>query len=113
MSKSWMMSFERFCEDIEALGPKPSSDAILDRRNNDKGHSKSNCFWGTRIGNANNRQTNMMVTYQGRTQSLADWSKELRVNHRTLWSRLHDRGYTTKEAFNLPLNWGNRRTNIK
>ena len=52
----------------------------------------------------------MMVTYQGRTQSLADWSTELGLNHRTLWSRLKPRkglkAYTVKEAFETPLYCG-------
>jgi hypothetical protein len=113
MSRDWMMSFEQFCEDIESYGPKPYKRSILERKNVNKGHSRSNCQWATRKINANHRRSNWQVTYQGRTQSLADWSRELGINHRTLWSRLYDRGYTVKETFTRPLHWGNRRANIK
>lgn len=107
LSTSWDTDFWTFVEDIESLGPRPNPDAILDRKNNNLGHSKRNCFWGNRHDNSNDRQSNMMVTYQGRTQSLADWSTELGINHRTLWSRLHDRGYTVKQAFTRSLHYGN------
>ena len=113
LSKAWDNDFWNFAEDIEAMGPKPHPDAILDRKDNDLGHSKRNCFWGNKHDNANNRQTNMMVTYKGRTQSLADWATELGVNHRMLWSRLNPRkglkAYTVKEAFETPLTYGHKK----
>ena len=107
MSSEWMNNFYQFAHDIEALGPRPP-DGILDRRDNDQGHNASNCFWGNPHDNCNNRQTSMMVTYQGRTQSLADWSTELGIKHRTLWSRLKPRqglsAYSVDEAFTKPIN---------
>ena len=108
MSREWFYNFEQFVQDVEALGPKPSTNTILERIDNNKGHSRNNCRWATKKENANNRRNNMLVKYQGRTQSLADWSRELGIKHKTLWCRLHDRGYTVKEAFSLPLNYGNQ-----
>jgi hypothetical protein len=113
MSPQWMKSFERFCEDVEALGPKPHPMAVLERKNKDLGHSKSNCRWATRIENSNNRRTNYDVKFKGKTQSLADWARELGFTHRCLWSRLHDHGYTIREAFTTPLFAGNKRKIIK
>lgn len=96
--------FWTFVSDVEAaIGPMPNLDALLDRIDNDKGFYKDNIFWGTRRVNANNRQSNHKVTYNGKTQSIADWSKEYEINFATLWSRIIDHGMDMETALNLPL----------
>lgn len=93
-------NFENFVNDIEStIGPIPFKGAHLDRKNNDRGYSRNNICWSTPRENSNNRQTNHMVTYQGRRQTLADWSRETGIPFRTLWSRLMDYGLTPKVAF--------------
>jgi hypothetical protein len=51
------------------------------------------------------RKDNLSVTYQGRTQALSAWTKELGLNFSTIWNRI-ERGYTPEEAFNKPINKG-------
>lgn len=98
--KSWD-DFPTFVEDVEdAIGPLPFKGAHLDRINNNKSYSKSNICWSSHRENYNNKRTNRLVRYQGRTQSLADWSRELGIPFRTLWSRIVDYGLSPKEAFN-------------
>lgn len=40
---------------------------------------------------------NVLLTYKGKTQSMAQWAKELNINYNTLSGR-HYRGYTDKEC---------------
>lgn len=42
------------------------------------------------------------ITYNGRTQSLYAWAKELKVNRDTLWRRLN-RGWTPERALSTPV----------
>jgi len=46
-------SFETFLKD---MGNRPTLQHSIDRRNNDKGYSKSNCRWATKQEQANNRR---------------------------------------------------------
>jgi hypothetical protein len=92
--------FETFVLDVEStIGPLPYVGAHFDRKNNDKSYSKRNICWSTPKENGNNRRTNHLVTYRGKTQSMAEWSRETGIPFKTLWSRLADHGMTPKDAF--------------
>lgn len=47
-----------------------------------------NCRWATKSEQSNNKRNNRMITYAGKTQSLADWSRELNIPYKTLISRI-------------------------
>lgn len=47
------------------------------------------------------------LTYDGRTQSIRDWAKELKMPWPTLYDRVNRNGWTTEEALTIPL--GGRR----
>lgn len=52
----WMNSFETFLKD---MGKRPSNNHSLDRKNNDRGYSPSNCRWVTwKIQTSNKRPWN-------------------------------------------------------
>jgi hypothetical protein len=52
-----------------------------------------------------------MVAYQGRKQTLAEWSRETGIPLRTIWSRLFDRGLPPSKA--LDINYRYRKTKGK
>ena len=97
-TKRWD-DFETFVHDVEeTIGPIPFPGAMLDRKNNNGNYTKSNICWSTPRQNSNNRQSNYMMTYLGKRQSLAEWSREYKIPFRTLWSRVVDHGLTAKQA---------------
>jgi len=103
----WDQDFWAFAEWMdENLGPRPgcSSIWVLDRINNDKGFKPGNLRWATRQEDSNNRSTNTTLTYKGRKQTYADWSRELGIPLCTIWSRINDRGMSIHKAFTTPVN---------
>lgn len=83
--KRWLEGFENFLAD---LGPRPSSKHTLDRIDNDGDYEPSNVRWGTLAEQNNNRSDNRLISFQGKTQTLAEWSRALGVNKSALGNRL-------------------------
>lgn len=71
----------------------------IDRIDNGKDYSPDNCRWITYKEQANNRRNNRCITYNGKTQTIAQWAEELNMNPRKLRSRLRY-GWSIEKAFN-------------
>lgn len=83
--EDWRASFLAF---LRCVGPRPSPLHSLDRVDNSKGYEPENVRWATRKEQARNNRRNRMLTFQGRTQTLADWSEERHISPETIRSRL-------------------------
>ena len=70
----------------------------IERRENDKDYMPSNCHFIPLSEQQKNRSNVILLTYNGRTMTLTDWSRELKVPWKTLKSRL-DLGYSVEAAF--------------
>jgi hypothetical protein len=81
----WRASFEAFSDDI---GPDPGPEFEIDRIDNSKGYSPDNWRWATRVQQMANTRNNRYVAYQGRTQMVSEWAKEIGVGLTTLTTRL-------------------------
>jgi len=97
VSKSWH-KFENFYRDMG----EPPPGMTLDRKNNDLGYSKRNCKWASRRDQANNRRSNKMITFDGRTQTQAQWAHEAGLDQKILWQRLNINGWSFARAINRP-----------
>lgn len=94
--------FDRFEDWVLAnLGPVPFPGAVIRRINPNGDVKPGNLEWSTRKVVGNHRRSNLMIRINGRTQSLGSWCAELGANPRTVWSRIHDRGYTPRKALGL------------
>lgn len=70
---SWLESFENFYAD---MGDRPTPKHSIERINNDKGYSPDNCRWATNKEQANNKTTNVFITYLGTKKTIAQWCDE-------------------------------------
>lgn len=84
MCKSWKKSFFNFYKD---MGKCPKEHLTLDRINNNKGYSKSNCRWETRSVQALNTRRTVYLTMGGVKKPLYDWARELNLHAASLYSR--------------------------
>ena len=90
----WLDSFENFLAD---MGPAPTHGHSIERRDTNGNYEPGNCSWATPVEQANNRRNTIMLEWNGRCQSMADWARELEINYYTLKQRLRN-GWTTAEA---------------
>lgn len=81
-----------------ALSNGYSDTLTIDRIDNNKGYSPENCHWVSMRTQQNNRRSNCLITYDGKTQSLADWCRELNLNYGTTKCRLR-RNWSVYKAF--------------
>lgn len=95
----WRNSFENFYSD---MGPKPTIKHTLDRIDNDRGYSPSNCRWATHKEQNNNKRTNRNITHGGETKTLTQWASSVGINRETLTSRL-TAGWPVQDALTTPV----------
>lgn len=82
-----------------ALSHGYSDNLTLDRVNVAEDYSPSNCRWVSMRAQGNNRRNNFYITYQGKSQSLADWCRELNLNYERTFRRIHDLHWSIELAF--------------
>lgn len=81
----WRNSFEAFLED---MGPRPSAQHSIERRDNDKGYYKENCFWATKTEQANNTRANVYYELNGEKFTIAELAEKFNFPYSTMRRRL-------------------------
>lgn len=83
-----------------------SDQLTIDRIDNNKGYFPSNCRWTTYTAQNNNQRSNCLITYQGETNTMAEWSRKLGICYETLKARLKKHHWDVERAFSTPTQRG-------
>jgi hypothetical protein len=107
--QEWIDSFEAF---IAHIGMQPNDGKVysLDRIKSHKGYEPGNVRWATKDVQANNTKSNVHITAFGRTQTLAQWSREVGLHHKLITSRINLLGWTPERALSERPGRGRRKS---
>jgi len=94
----WRDSFENFLAD---MGRKPSPAHSLDRINSAGHYSPENCRWATRLEQSNNMRSNRPLAFNGQTQNVSEWARELGLSKNCILYRL-SAGWSVDRALSTP-----------
>jgi hypothetical protein len=102
MCNRWRNSFPNFVSDIlSEIGDRPEGMSI-DRFPNKLGnYEPGNVRWGTDEMQANNKTNNRLLEFNGKTQTVMQWSREVKIHVQTLLYRLKH-GYSVERALTEP-----------
>jgi hypothetical protein len=84
---AWRESFEQFYAD---MGEPPTDSHTIDRKDNSVGYQPDNCRWATKTEQNNNTRKNVLLTHDDRTQTIAQWARELGLSPKTLAKRIRN-----------------------
>lgn len=79
------LKFENFMAD---MGRRPGPGFSLERKDNNKGYSSDNCCWATRAEQNRNKRNNVNIAFNGKTQCMAEWAREIGISVPILHYRL-------------------------
>ncbi len=97
----WRDSFADFYAD---MGPRPSADHSVERKDNDGPYSPENCRWATRIEQGANKRNNQTYTFGGETHHLTEWARRTGIPFFTLRHRVVKAGWPIDRALTEPVN---------
>ncbi len=73
---------------ISDMGKKPSREHSIERRDNERGYSPKNCYWGTKQVQCNNQRRNLFLEFNGEKLTIGQWEHRLGFKKSTIASRL-------------------------
>lgn len=79
--------WRNFADFLADMGTKPDGMSI-DRIDGSKGYSPENCRWATATEQANNKRSNVLVTFNGATATVAEWAQRVGLERKTLEYRI-------------------------
>lgn len=106
MCEEWKNNYSVFKEWALANGYDENAQrgvCTLDRINVNGNYEPSNCRWINIQKQQLNKQNNRLITFNGETKTLKEWSDELGINYGTLQQRLDVAKLSIEEAFTKPI----------
>lgn len=88
------LSFDNFLAD---MGPRPSPQHSLERKENSGNYEPSNVRWATAKEQANNTRGNRLITINGETRPMTAWLQHYKISKRAFYLRL-SKGWNEADA---------------
>lgn len=98
--EEWKNNFQAFYDWSIINGYQ--DDLTIDRINNDGNYCPENCRWITIDIQSNNKSDNHYITFNGKTQTLTQWSHETNIKQPTIRQRLK-RGWSIEKSLTTQL----------
>lgn len=98
--KEWEDSFEIFFDWSIVNGYQEN--LSIDRIDNNSGYRPMNCRWATDITQQNNKRNNRYLSYNGEIHTVAEWSRILNINYKTLINRVCS-GWSDEKCLSTPV----------
>lgn len=97
--EDWKYSFENFYN--WSLGNGYNDNLSIDRIDNNLGYCPENCRWTDGHTQANNTRHNKMLTHNGKTRTMSEWSKETGIKYQKIKDRLNKCGWSVEQALSI------------
>ena len=101
----WRDSFEAFRD--WALTNGYRDDLTIERLNVNGNYEPSNCTWLTNKEQQNNKRNNHLLSYNGKTQTISQWSEETGLDWMVIYDRIRN-GWPIERILTEPLNNPNK-----
>lgn len=93
----WRDSFEDFIAD---MGERPHG-MTIERKDNSGNYEPGNCIWVFHETQMNNMNSNRILEFKGREQTIARWAREVGIKQTTLYMRINA-GWSVERALTQP-----------
>lgn len=106
MCNEWANSFEKFRD--WALQSGYRDDLTIERIDFNGNYCPENCTWIPQSEQSSNTRRCVIITYNGKTQNLNDWCKELNLDYKRINNRIKKLGWSFERAISEPVNVNKR-----
>lgn len=93
--------FQSFEEFFAEAGYRPSPKLSIHRIDNEGHYEIGNIEWATKKVQSNHRRNNVLLTFNGKTQTQAQWSEELNIHRSKIGRRLR-KGWSDEKTLSTP-----------
>ena len=96
----WGRDFEIFLDWASSSGYQDG--LSIDRIDNNKGYFPGNCRWANASTQQNNKRNNHVITFNGETHTMKEWSDITGIKYQKLKDRLNKCGWEPARALTTP-----------